>query len=172
MDLNYVLRTLSFFLHKNLPIVARTKNVLPLFEHAGTYFPAFPIAALFFDNAFTIYHIRTNLRMQLKIFMTYYILQNELNSIIIVSYPSCTILLTIYLYYRMKPSPILHIILLNLKKSFIKKDFFYFFMLFNHFSKICTIPCFPANFSSPCFVLYGYNCKKTPQPDSIFLLCI
>ncbi|AAS41238.1 hypothetical protein BCE_2319 [Bacillus cereus ATCC 10987] len=74
--------------------------------------------------------------------------------------------------YHMKLSPILHIILLNLKKSFIKKDFFYFFMLFNHFSKICTIPCFPANFSSPCFVLYGYNCKKTPHPDSIFLLCI
>ena len=43
-------------------------------------------------------------------------------------------------------------------------------MLFNHFSKICTIPCFPANFSSPCFVLYGYNCKKTPHPDSIFTM--
>lgn len=115
--------------------------------------------------------------MQLKIFITYYILQNELDSNLIDFYPTLTFLLITHLYhfsnltYNMFLS-IQHIILLNLKKSFMKKDFFYFSMLFNHFSKICTIPCFPANFSSPCFVLYGYNCKKTPHPDSIFLLCI
>lgn len=115
--------------------------------------------------------------MQLKTFMTYYILQNELNSNLIVFYTVCTVLTTTYLYHFLNSkyitlASIQHIILLNLKKSFMKKDFFYFFILFNHFSKICTIPCFPANFSSPCFVLYGYNCRKTPHPDSIFLLCI
>ena len=110
--------------------------------------------------------------MQLKIFMTYYILQSELDSNLIDFYPALTFLLITHSYHFSNLNYIMflsiqHIILLNLKILY-EKGFLLLLNAFNHFSKICTIPCFPANFSSPCFVLYGYNCKKTPHPDSIF----
>ena len=72
--------------------------------------------------------------MQLKIFMTYYILQNELDSNLIDFYPALTFLLITHLYHFLNLNYIMflsiqHIILLNLKKSFMKRISFYLMLL-------------------------------------------
>ena len=113
--------------------------------------------------------------MQLKIFMTYYILQSELDSNLIDFYPALTFLLITHSYHFSNLNYIMflsiqHIILLNLKILY-EKGFLLLLNAFNHFSKFVPSHVFQL-ISLPLVSSYMDITARKHRIQTQFLLCI